>query len=62
MGCGALDLAGVMGEWPTVLIGLSTSHDAFTVEIVQTMAAASDRPVILPLSNATSPTGPTAGR
>ncbi|WP_254402532.1 hypothetical protein [Streptomyces sp. AC555_RSS877] len=26
------------------------------------MAAACDRPVILPLSNPTSPTGPSAGR
>ncbi|WP_329599428.1 NAD-dependent malic enzyme [Streptomyces pseudovenezuelae] len=48
-------LARVVGEvQPTVLIGLSTAHGAFTEEIVRTMAASCDRPVILPLSNPTS--------
>ncbi|WP_329270346.1 NAD-dependent malic enzyme [Streptomyces pseudovenezuelae] len=51
----APDLARVVGEvQPTVLIGLSTAHGAFTEEIVRTMAASCDRPVILPLSNPTS--------
>ena len=54
-GTGAPDLARVVGEVkPTVLIGLSTAHGAFTEEIVRTTAAACDRPVILPLSNPTS--------
>ncbi|MFF7278135.1 oxaloacetate-decarboxylating malate dehydrogenase [Streptomyces griseorubiginosus] len=51
----ARDLAGVVGEVkPSVLIGLSTAHGAFTEEIVRTMADSCDRPVILPLSNPTS--------
>ena len=39
---------------PTILIGTSTAHGAFTQEVVEAMVAAADRPVILPLSNPTS--------
>jgi malate dehydrogenase (oxaloacetate-decarboxylating) len=54
-GADAPDLARVVSEVkPTVLIGLSTAHGAFTEEIVRGMADACDRPVILPLSNPTS--------
>jgi malate dehydrogenase (oxaloacetate-decarboxylating) len=38
---------------PTVLIGTSTVAGAFSRTVVQTMAAASERPIILPLSNPT---------
>jgi malate dehydrogenase (oxaloacetate-decarboxylating) len=39
---------------PTILIGTSTQHGAFTEPIVRDMAAHIDRPVILPMSNPTS--------
>ena len=38
---------------PTILIGCSAQTGAFTEEIVKTMAAHCDRPVIMPLSNPT---------
>jgi malate dehydrogenase (oxaloacetate-decarboxylating) len=39
---------------PTILIGTSTQHGAFTEEIVRDIAAHVDRPVILPMSNPTT--------
>lgn len=39
---------------PTILLGTSTAHGAFTREVIEAMAAATDRPVILPISNPTS--------
>jgi malate dehydrogenase (oxaloacetate-decarboxylating) len=39
---------------PTILIGTSTQHGAFTQEIVRGMATHVDRPVILPMSNPTT--------
>jgi malate dehydrogenase (oxaloacetate-decarboxylating) len=41
---------------PTVLVGLATSPGAFTQTIVENMAAHTDRPIILPLSNPTART------
>ncbi|HSU80059.1 MAG TPA: malic enzyme-like NAD(P)-binding protein, partial [Candidatus Angelobacter sp.] len=39
---------------PTILIGLSTVGGAFTEDIIKEMAAHTERPIILPLSNPTT--------
>ena len=39
---------------PTVLIGASTAHGAFTQEVVESMSSGTERPVIFPVSNPTS--------
>ena len=39
---------------PTVLIGTSTAHGAFTREVVEALADGVARPILLPLSNPTS--------
>jgi malate dehydrogenase (oxaloacetate-decarboxylating) len=39
---------------PTILVGCSTSHGAFTRQVVETMCAGVERPVIFPISNPTS--------
>ncbi|MGW2257544.1 oxaloacetate-decarboxylating malate dehydrogenase [Streptomyces sp. NPDC001780] len=39
---------------PTILLGTSTVHGAFTREVVEATAEGTERPIILPLSNPTS--------
>ena len=52
---GIITLETVVGQVkPTVLVGSSTAHGAFTQQIVEAMSAGVDRPVIFPISNPTS--------
>jgi malate dehydrogenase (oxaloacetate-decarboxylating) len=39
---------------PTILLGTSTAHGAFTREVIETMSAGVERPVVFPISNPTS--------
>jgi malate dehydrogenase (oxaloacetate-decarboxylating) len=51
---GRIDLLTVVREVrPTILIGTSTVHGAFTKEVVEALAAGVERPILLPLSNPT---------
>jgi malate dehydrogenase (oxaloacetate-decarboxylating) len=38
---------------PTILLGTSTVHGAFTRDVIEAMAAATERPLIFPISNPT---------
>jgi malate dehydrogenase (oxaloacetate-decarboxylating) len=52
---GIITLQTVVGQVkPTILIGASTAHGAFTRQVVEAMSAAVERPVIFPISNPTS--------
>ena len=51
---GAVELLEVVRRArPTVLIGTSTNHGAFTRDVVEAVSAGVERPIILPLSNPT---------
>jgi malate dehydrogenase (oxaloacetate-decarboxylating) len=39
---------------PTILLGTSTVHGAFTREVIEAMCAGVDRPIVFPISNPTS--------
>src|SRR6201996_3805036 len=39
---------------PTILLGTSTAHGAFTQEVIETMSAGVQRPIVFPISNPTS--------
>ena len=39
---------------PTILIGTSTAHGAFTRDVIEALSAGVERPILLPLSNPTS--------
>ncbi|MFB7190227.1 NAD-dependent malic enzyme [Streptomyces sp. NPDC056230] len=39
---------------PTILLGTSTAHGAFTREVVEAMSEGTERPIVLPISNPTS--------
>jgi malate dehydrogenase (oxaloacetate-decarboxylating) len=39
---------------PTILLGTSTAHGAFTQDVIEAMSAGVDRPIVFPISNPTS--------
>jgi malate dehydrogenase (oxaloacetate-decarboxylating) len=39
---------------PTILLGTSTAHGAFTQDVIEAMSTAVDRPIVFPISNPTS--------
>jgi malate dehydrogenase (oxaloacetate-decarboxylating) len=53
-GSGASLLDTIQHAAPTILLGTSTAHGAFTQEVIEAMSAAADRPIIFPISNPTS--------
>jgi malate dehydrogenase (oxaloacetate-decarboxylating) len=53
-GGGASLLDTVRNVAPTILLGTSTAHGAFTQDVVEAMSAAAERPIIFPISNPTS--------
>ena len=52
---GIITLETVIGHVePTILVGASTAHGAFTQQVIEAMSTGVDRPVIFPISNPTS--------
>jgi malate dehydrogenase (oxaloacetate-decarboxylating) len=51
---GASLLDTVQHVTPTILLGTSTAHGAFTRDVVEAMSAGVERPIIFPISNPTS--------
>jgi malate dehydrogenase (oxaloacetate-decarboxylating) len=52
---GAISLLdAVQHAGPTILLGTSTAHGAFTREVIEAMSAGVERPVVFPISNPTS--------
>jgi malate dehydrogenase (oxaloacetate-decarboxylating) len=47
-------LDSIKSATPTILLGTSTVHGAFTREVIEALTASTPRPVILPISNPTS--------
>jgi malate dehydrogenase (oxaloacetate-decarboxylating) len=39
---------------PTILLGTSTAHGAFTREVIEALSAGAERPIVFPISNPTS--------
>jgi len=55
IGTGIIGLQTVVDQVkPTILIGTSTAHGAFTKDVVETMGGNVGRPIIFPISNPTS--------
>ena len=54
-GGGAISLLDAVGHaCPTILLGTSTAHGAFTQEVIEAMSAGVERPIVFPISNPTS--------
>jgi malate dehydrogenase (oxaloacetate-decarboxylating) len=52
---GIITLETVIGQVkPTILVGSSTAHGAFTRQVIEAMSTGTGRPVIFPISNPTS--------
>lgn len=53
-------LSVVKAVYPTIMVGTSTVHGAFTEDVIKEMAAHTERPIVMPISNPTKLTEATA--